>query len=141
MPFDLLLLADETIEAIEKYIAVSDVYLASKIGLSKPIGVFVLCKINNKEIEIKNIAVAEDYQGNGIGSFLIDQIKAIASECHYKSIIVGTPDLAHEQIRFYEKNGFSKYGVRKNFFIDNYREPIIENGVALRDMLMLRMKI
>lgn len=140
-PFDLLLLADETIEAIEKYIYNSDVYVASESGLSKPIAVFVLSKISDTEIEIKNIAVAENSQGTGVGSFLIDQIKAIAFRGGYKSIIVGTPDSAHSQIRFYEKNGFVKYGLKKDFFIKNYPKPIIEDGILLKDMLMLRMKV
>ena len=141
LPFDLLLLADETTEAIEKYVYDSDVYLVSEIELLKPIAVFVLYKISNVEIEIKNIAVAENFQGKGIGSFLIDRIRTITSESNYKSISVGTPDSAHKQINFYEKNGFSKYSIKKDFFIKNYSKPIIEDGIVLRDMLMLRMKL
>jgi ribosomal protein S18 acetylase RimI-like enzyme len=141
IPFDLLLLADETTEAIEKYIYRSDVYIMSEIGLSKPIAVFVLCKNSDLEMEIKNIAVAENVQGKGIGSFLIDTIRAIASEADYKCIVVGTPDSAYRQIKFYEKNGFSKYGINKDFFIKNYSKPIIEDGMILRDMVMLRIKL
>ncbi len=141
IPFDLLLLADETIEAIEKYVYTSDVYLVSEMTVSEPVAVFVLCRINEEEMEIKNIAVAENYQGKGIGSVLIEKIKEIASETHYKSISVGTPDSAHGQIRFYERNGFSKYVIKKDFFITNYPKPIIENGILLRDMLMLKIRV
>ena len=141
LPFELLLLADETIGAIEKYIHDSDVYIAVESEHSQPIAVFVLYKSSDKEIEIKNIAVAECRQNAGIGSFLISEIKRMAIAAKYENIIVGTPDGAARQINFYEKNGFKKYDVRKDFFIQNYVAPIIENGVMLKDMVMLKMEL
>lgn len=141
LPLDLLLLADETMEAIEKYIYNSEVYIVKQKDQPEPIAVFALYKINDAQIEIKNIAVSESLQGHGIGSFLLDEIKRIAVTDKYKSIIVGTPDTSSKQMHFYEKNGFAKYDVRKDFFIKNYSEPIVENGVLLRDMLMLELKL
>jgi Acetyltransferases len=141
LPLKLLLLSDETIEAVEKYIYNSDVYIVRQKRSPEPIAVFVLHKISNAQIEIKSIAVLESLQGQGIGSSLLDEIKRIAVADKYKSIIVGTPDTSSRQIHFYEKNGFTKYDVRKDFFIKNYSEPIIENGVLLRDMLMLELKL
>ena len=138
LPFDLLLWADETIDAIEKYIYNSDVYVVKAKGDSRPIAVFALYRVSDTEIEIKNIAVLESLQGRGIGSYLLSEIRRIAEAEKYKSIIVGTPDGSLKQILFYEKNGFTKYDVRKDFFKKNYSEPIIENGVVLRDMVMLR---
>jgi ribosomal protein S18 acetylase RimI-like enzyme len=141
MPFNLLLLADETIEAIEKYIYDSDVYIVTNIENTQPIAVFVLYKISNAEIEIKNIAVAEVLQGVGIGSYLISEIKRTAKRKNFNSIIVGTPDGALKQISFYEKNGFIQYDLRKDFFIENYSELIFEDGRILRDMVMLRLDV
>jgi ribosomal protein S18 acetylase RimI-like enzyme len=141
LPFDLLLLADETNAAIEKYIHDSEVHIATENESLKPIAVFALYKISADEIEIKNIAVAENVQSTGIGSFLINEIKRIVTKDGYTSIIVGTPDCSDRQLRFYEKNGFSRYDIKKDFFIKNYAEPIIENGMMLRDMVMLKMKL
>ena len=141
LPFDLLLLADETIEAIEKYIYHSDVYVAVENKHSRPIAVFVLYKSSDKEIEIKNIAVSECRQNAGIGCFLVSEIKRIAIAAGYENIIVGTPDGSARQISFYEKNGFKKYDLRKDFFVRNYPAPIMENGVMLRDMVMLKMEL
>ena len=141
LPFDLLLLADERIKAIENYIYDSDVYVAVENKHSQPIAVFVLCKRSDKDIEIKNIAVSERRQNAGIGSFLISEIKRIAITAQYENIIVGTPDGAARQINFYEKNGFRKYDLRKDFYVQNYPAPIIENGVMLRDMVILRMEL
>jgi len=141
IPFDLLLLADETKDAIEKYIYDSDIYTVFTKGDLNPIGVFALYKINDSKVEIKNIAILESYRGQGMGSFLIEKIKEIAIKQRYKEIIVGTADAATKEIQFYEKNGFKKYDVKKNFFIENYSQPIIENGIMLKDMIMLKTQI
>ena len=141
LPFGLLLLADESIEVIEKYIYDSEVYVATESEDSEAVAVFALLKINNSDIEIKNIAVAEAFQNRGIGGFLISEIKRIAKVSKFENVIVGTPDRAVKQINFYEKNGFRKYDLKKDFFIKNYPEPIIENGVMLRDMVMLKVKV
>ena len=138
IPFDLLLLADETRDAIEKYIYKSDVYLVFTKAILNPIAVFALYKINDLEIEIKNIAVLETFRSRGVGSFLIEKIKEIAGRDGYREIIVGTSDNGVRQIRFYERNGFTKYDVKRNFFLENYSEPIVENGLPLKDMIMLK---
>ena len=44
-------------------------------------------------------------------------------------------------IPFYEKCGFEKSHIIKNFFIKNYDKPIIENGVQLVDMVYLKKNI
>ena len=44
-------------------------------------------------------------------------------------------------IPFYEKCGFRKHHKIKNFFLDNYDHPIIEEGVQLVDMVYLRKEI
>lgn len=138
IPFNLLLLADETREAIEKYIYQSSIYCLYSLEVPEPIAVFALYKINDKTVEIKNIAVAESYQGKGLGSFLITAINTIAAMERYKEIIVGTADAGTREIHFYERNGFKRYGTRDNFYTDNYPEPIIENGIRLKDMIMLK---
>lgn len=140
-PYDLLLLADETVEAINKYLYDSEVYIAKLPSEDIPIGIFCLYRINNDTIEIKNIAVAEEYQDKGVGSYLMNRIQEIAKEKKYKEVIVGTGDCGIKQIRFYEKNGFVLYGIKENFFLNNYDKPIYENGVMLKDMVMLRKRV
>lgn len=138
-PFALLLLADETIDAINKYVDDSAVFVL-KEGESD-LAVFCLYPIDENTIELKNIAVHESLQGKGIGSLLICEVVLIAKKKGYSRLLVGTADCGIDQIRFYERNGFTKCGVKKNFFIDNYAEPIIENGVQLKDMVMLEMNL
>ncbi|MBP2619284.1 GNAT family N-acetyltransferase [Chryseobacterium jejuense] len=135
IPYTLLLLADETIEAIDQYIFKCDIYLLWY--RTENIAVMALYKNSDTELEIKNIAVIESYRSKGIGSILIDKAKEIARESHYEVLNVGTSDTGFQQIRFYEKNGFMKMGIRKDFFIENYPSPIYENGLQMRDMILL----
>ncbi|AZA82564.1 GNAT family N-acetyltransferase [Chryseobacterium lactis] len=135
IPYELLLLADETAEAIDQYIFNSDIYLL--VDGKQKVAVMALYKNSDIELEIKNIAVIEAYRSKGIGSILIQKAKEIAKENHYKTMTVGTSDTGFQQIRFYEKNGFIKKGIRKNFFVENYPSPIYENGLQMRDMIIL----
>ncbi|NML71056.1 GNAT family N-acetyltransferase [Chryseobacterium sp. RP-3-3] len=135
IPYELLLLADETVEAIDQYIFDSDIYLLHHDVQN--IAVMALYQNSNTELEIKNMAVIESYRSQGIGTILIDQAKEIAKENGYTTLAVGTSDTGFQQIKFYEKNGFIKKGVRKDFFIENYAAPIYENGLQMRDMIIL----
>jgi ribosomal protein S18 acetylase RimI-like enzyme len=141
IPFELLLIADEEEGAIRKYIYDAVTYTIYNNEELNPIGVFVLYKINESVLEIKNIGILESFRSRGIGSFLIDSIKKIAQKENYKEIIVGTADCGIKQIWFYEKNGFVKYAVKKNFFIENYSQPLFEDGIMLRDMVMLKISL
>ena len=141
MPYDLLLLADETLEAIHKYADRSNVYVARHENSPRPIAVFVLQMPSDTEMEIWNIAVAPGFQGKGIGSYLLNWICLYAQLNNCKIIWVGTPDSALRQINFYQKNGFVISGIVKNYFIDNYPEPILENGVYLKDMVLFKKEL
>jgi aminoglycoside 6'-N-acetyltransferase I len=55
IPYELLLLADETIEAINKYINRSNINVFERDNII--IAIYVIQEISNETIEIKNIAV------------------------------------------------------------------------------------
>lgn len=135
IPYPLLLLADETTEAIDQYIFKSDIYILN--NGTQDIAVMALHENSDSELEIKNMAVIESYRSKGIGSILINKAKEIALENQFKTLTVGTSDTGFQQIRFYEKNDFIKKGIRKDFFIENYPFPIYENGLQMRDMVIL----
>lgn len=139
IPYDLLLLSDDTREAIDKNLNNGELFLAE---MNNEIVAAFILKITEKEtIEIKNIAVSENQQGNGIGTALLKYIISISTQRGFKDLIVGTCDLCTKEIEFYKKSGFVITGNRKNFFIDNYKDPIYENGLQLKDMIMLSMDL
>ena len=135
-PYDLLLLADPSVLMLEKYLFISSVYVATiEVEI---VGVFVLCPIDKTLIEIKNIAVAETHQGKGIGKKLLAYAIAKAREQGFQEIQIGTANSSIGQLALYQKMGFEMDSIRKGFFIDNYPEPIYENGILVRDMVVLK---
>jgi N-acetylglutamate synthase-like GNAT family acetyltransferase len=139
IPFELLLLADEAIEAIDKYINDSEIYVAERAN--KIIAVYVLQKISDDTIEIKNIAVDKQYQGQGIGKVLLADASARAKAQKVKKIIIGTGDASIKQLYLYQKEGFEIFDIKNRFFLDNYPEPIYENGIQLKHMIMLKKEL
>jgi len=141
IPFELLLLADETVEAIDRYVHDSDCYVVRMSASSEQIAAFVLQGLNEREIELKNLAVSTNLQRRGIGTRIITEIRKIVKEKGYSILWVGTPDVAFRQVSFYEKSGFHKAGLKVNFFIENYQAPIFDHGVQLKDMLLLKLTV
>lgn len=133
---DLLLLADEQEDMIDRYLERGTMYVLDDNGIKAEC---VVTSETDDILEIKNIAVLPEYQGMGYGKALIEWIKKEYKESH--SILqVGTGD-SPTTIPFYEKCRFKKSHTIKNFFIDNYDHPIIEGGIQLTDMVYLQMKL
>lgn len=133
---DLLLLADEEEKMIDRYLERGDMYILDDNGIKAEC---VVTNEGNGVLEIKNIAVFPQYQGQNYGKKLIEFIIEKYSK-DYLVIQVGTGD-SLTTIPFYEKCGFKKSHIIKDFFIKNYDKPIIENGVQLIDMVYLKKKI
>jgi protein-L-isoaspartate O-methyltransferase len=49
---------------------------------------------------------------------------------------VGTGSFGY-QLAWYQRAGFRVFAVERDFFLDNYEEPIFEDGIQLKDMLRL----
>jgi ribosomal protein S18 acetylase RimI-like enzyme len=139
LPYELLLLADETQEAIHKYIYDGEIYVLEKDN--RIIAVYVLQHIDQHSMEIKNIAVDESLQGKGVGKHLLKNATRRAKERGYQYLLIGTANGAIKQLYLYQKEGFEIVGINKNFFVDNYPEPIYENGILCKHMIMLQKEL
>ncbi|QHT71221.1 GNAT family N-acetyltransferase [Rhodocytophaga rosea] len=139
LPYDLLLLADETIEIIDRYAKDGQTYVLE--ANSQIIAAYVLQVIDLQRIEIKNIAVDSNYQGQGIGKFMLRDATLKAKEQGYKTILIGTANGAIKQLYLYQKEGFEITSIKKNFFVNNYPAPIFENGILCKHMIMLEKQI
>lgn len=129
----LLLSADEQESMIERYLDKGAMYVLDDNGIK---GECVVTDEGNGILEIKNIAVASEYQGQGYGRALIEFIES-RYKGRYSILQVGTGD-SPMTVPFYEKCGFARSHSIKNFFTDNYDHPIYEGGVQLADMVYLR---
>lgn len=138
-PYDLLLLADPSLELVNAYIAEGECYVAEENG--EKIGVFVVVTLSINTMEIKNIAVREDLQGHGIGKKLLQEAIEVAKNRSYEHIEIGTGNSSIGQLALYQKCGFRISGVIKDFFVQHYDEVIMENGIQCMDMIRLKLDI
>ena len=128
---DILLIGDEQEDMVLRYLGRGRLFVMEKDG-----GTCAVCVVTDEssgDLEIKNIAVLPQYQRQGIGREFIGYIQERFAG-QYKRLILGTGD-SPLTVPFYEKCGFKRYSVIRDFFIDNYDHPIIEAGVQLRDMI------
>lgn len=130
---ELLLLADEQPQMVERYLNKGKLFILDDDGIKAE------CLVTDEGegvLEIKNIAVLPNFQRKSYGKALIDFLVRMFSGT-YSVLQVGTGD-SPLSVPFYEKCGFEKHHVIKDFFIENYDHPIIEAGVQLKDMVYLR---
>jgi len=135
IPYELLLLADPSKYMIDKYLKQSDIFLARQND--ETVGIIVLFPLTAETVEIKNIAVRPDFQGKGIGRYLIENVVQTALRNRQKSICIGTANSSIGQLYLYQKLGFEITGIKRDFFTDNYTEPIYENGIQAKHLLVL----
>lgn len=129
---ELLLLADEDVKMIEKYLYRGELFALYDDGLKS---VCVVSRENDDVCELKNIATYEKWNGKGYGSKLLEHIFS-----HYRgkyaAMLVGTGDIPWI-LQFYQKNGFKISHRIPNFFTDNYEHPMFDNDIQLVDMVYL----
>lgn len=130
---ELLLIADEQISMIEKYLYRGDMFALRDDDIR------AICVITQEQpgvFELKNIVTVPKYQRNGYGqkliAYIVDYYQQFGSE-----LSVGTGD-SPTILRFYERCVFVKSHVVKNFFIDHYDHPMYEDGQQLVDMIYLK---
>ena len=129
---DLLLLADEQENMIDKYLENGEMFVLEDNGIKAEC---VITKEANGVYELKNIAVIPEYQRQGYGRSLIEFLFAHYFDCNV--LFVGTGDCP-SALSFYNSCGFTESHRIKNFFIDNYDHPMFEDGIQLIDMVYLK---
>ena len=130
---DLLLLADEQEDMIDRYLDKGRMYVLDDKGIKCEC---VITDEGNGVLEIKNIATVSEHQGKGYAKALIDFVVKKYKE-QYTVLQVGTGD-SPLTIPFYDKCGFVRSHSVPNFFTDNYNHPIFECGIQLVDMVYLQ---
>lgn len=130
---DLLLLADEQEDMIDRYLDRGRMFVAWD---GKVVSECVVTDEGDGILEIKSLATYPDKQGKGYARALIDFISAEYKDS-FKILQVGTGD-SPLTVPFYERCGFARSHTVPGFFTDNYDHPIYECGKRLVDMVYLR---
>ena len=113
---DLLLLADEQEDMVERYLDRGTMYLLEDRGAR------AVCVVTDEGDGVLVRFVRERYAGV------------------YRMLQVGTGE-SPLTVPFYERCGFRRSHVVKDFFIRHYDHPIYEAGRLLTDMVYFRMDL
>ena len=89
------------------------------------------CFVVLENADITNIAVDEEYRRQGIGDRLIELLSLKAADKGAESLFLEVRESNEPAKSLYEKNGFAKVGMRRNF----YRKPD-ENAILMEKKLI-----
>jgi ribosomal-protein-alanine N-acetyltransferase len=89
-------------------------------------GYFLLMPIVD-EAHLLNITVRRDFQGQGLGRILLDEVVAVCRKMGMLSVMLEVRPTNVPAIRLYASYGFVQIGRRKNYYpaADNTREDAI----------------
>ncbi len=90
--------------------------------------------------EMLELAILRERQGRGLGRQFVEWLVAEARRRGKPEIIVGTSTTSAANIIFYQKCGFRADHIRHDYFW-YYDEPVYENGLVVRDMLVFRLDL
>lgn len=138
-PYDLLLLADPSRGMVKKYLDQGRCFVAEM--KEEIIGAYVLVMTSLGKMEIVNIAVIENMQGQGIGKMLVLDAIQRSVDLGAHTIEVGTGNSSLAQLALYQKCGFRITEIDRDFFTRFYQEKIYENGIQCIDMVRLSFDI
>ena len=134
----ILLEADESEPVLREYLHRGDLY---RIVLEDElVGAVLLIPEAPDAVEIKNIALAEEHRGRGLGRAAIDAVADLVRGSGAARLLVGTADSSIGTIAFYRHVGFRDAGRIEGFF-DAYPEPVVEDGIVAHDMVRFEMDL
>lgn len=130
----ILLEADPSVERVRSYLEHSKCYVAALDG--EEIGAYVLKELSLGIYELMNIAVAPEFQRRGHGSELLSHAVNSVKDLGAHRLELGTGTFGY-QLAYYQKAGFRPFSLEVGFFLENYEEPIFENGIQHKDMIRM----
>lgn len=136
VPYKLLLEADPSKEKVNIYLLQGNCFVA--VYKEEIVGVMIIIETSQYDNEIINLAILEKYRGNGLAKKLITFGLDFSLKQNKKFVNVGTGNSSINQLALYQKCGFRIDYVKKNYFLDNYADSIVENGIPCIDMVMLK---
>ena len=136
-PMALLLLADPSEDKIRAYLPGSRCFVAS--NGAEMVAACVVKPLGGGCHELMSIAVPPTHQKQGHGAALLQWVIAFFRKAGAHQLEVGTGSFGY-QLAFYQRYGFRVSSIERDFFVNNYPLPTIEDGIALLDMLRLTLQ-
>lgn len=130
---DLLLLADEQWDMVERYLARGEMYVLYHEGAVR--AELVLSDEGSGLAEICNLAVDPAWQRRGLGARLVEYALR-RCQGRFRRLRVRTGD-SPLTVPFYQRCGFVEVERIRGYFPQHYDHPIYEAGQLLRDAVVL----
>ena len=130
-------LAEDSAAELDSYIDVGRVLVATSDG--EIIGHLQLTGTGDpRQVEIKNMAVREACQGQGVGRLLIQAAVDLAAAEAVTTILVATAAADIGNLRFYQRQGFRMRSVERDAFTPatGYPPGLRIDGIELRDRVL-----
>ncbi|MFI7468826.1 GNAT family N-acetyltransferase [Nonomuraea sp. NPDC049646] len=91
------------------------------------------------EVEIKNMAIREDLQGQGIGTRLVRAATDLVAGEGGTTLVVATAAADIGNLRFYQRQGFRMRAIERDAFTPatGYPAGLVIDGIELRDRVWL----
>jgi ribosomal protein S18 acetylase RimI-like enzyme len=133
----LLQLADEP-ELLRRYVYDGVLYGVVDEPTDRPVGAVLVIDIDDQTAELRAVAVDEDDQGRGVGTWLVTEV-CDRLRGSGKRIVVGTASSGVRQLAFYQRLGFRLTHVERDFFTVERGYPLglEENGIPTRDIVWM----
>ena len=131
-------LAEDSAAELDSYIDVGRVLVATSDG--EIIGHLQLTGTDDpRQVEIKNMAVREACQGQGVGRLLIQAAVDLVVAEAVTTILVATASADIGNLRFYQRQGFRMRSVERDAFTPatGYPPGLLIDGIELRDRVWL----
>ena len=90
--------------------------------------------------EIVYIAVKTEWEGQGYGKRIIASLQDELRARGGSVLLVGTANSSLANLAFYQKCGFRLFEIKRDYF-DYIQPPVLENGILIRDMVVLRYEV
>ncbi|MBA3943906.1 MAG: GNAT family N-acetyltransferase [Herpetosiphonaceae bacterium] len=94
----------------------------------------------NEACEIMELAIAPERHRQGLGRQFVNWLVDEARRRGKHALLVGTANSSIGNIAFYQKSGLRMDTVRRDYF-RYYHEPVYEDGIQIRDMLVFRLTL
>jgi Predicted acetyltransferase len=131
-------LAEDSAAELDSYINTGRVLVATSDG--EIIGHLQMTGTGDpRQVEIKNMAVREARQGQGVGRLLIRAAVDLAAAEAVTTILVATAAADIGNLRFYQRQGFRMRSVERDAFTPatGYPPGLLIDGIELRDRVWL----
>ena len=134
--------AEDSREQLDRYLDLGRVLVAAR-GSMTVAHLQLVPAPDPGEIELKNMAVIPDRRGTGVGRALVRAALLGSAAEGWSRMVVATATADIGNLRFYQRLGFRFVSVDRDAFTAStgYPDPVVIDGIALRDRVWLSQEL